>query len=369
MSISVRSLAKSYGSLTVVHGISFSVEKGEFVSLLGPSGCGKTTTLRCIAGLEDADGGTISIDGQLVSAPEERVKVPPHERNIGMVFQSYAIWPHMSVIENVGFPLSTRKVPARAVKEQAQEALDIVGMLHLKDRAPAQLSGGQQQRVALARAIVGQPSVLLFDEPLSNLDAKLRETTRGEIRRLQRRLNIAAVYVTHDQEEALSMSDRVIVMRGGRIMQVGSPRDLYRRPDNRFVADFVGKASFIPIVPQQGGWGSRDGTAIKVRDDHGEISGNVQLMIRPEAIVLSDRDSPERGRADLNRLAGIIKDADYMGAHTEYQVQVGQDILKVHSASDFDVGANVVLSFPAGACRLIADVQDVGDPQQKRAAA
>src|SRR5688572_11775269 len=203
MSISVQNLVKRFDANTVVHDISFEVARGEFVSLLGPSGCGKTTTLRCIAGLEDANAGVIRIADTVVSAPDNGILVPAHERQIGMVFQSYAIWPHMTVADNVGFPLSVRNLPAADVRRQVQDALGIVGLTELKDRHPSQLSGGQQQRVALARAIVGRPKVLLFDEPLSNLDAKLREGTRTEIRRLQRELGVAAVYVTHDQEEEI----------------------------------------------------------------------------------------------------------------------------------------------------------------------
>jgi ABC-type Fe3+/spermidine/putrescine transport system ATPase subunit len=356
MSISVENLVKRYGSTTVVHGISFEVEKGEFVSLLGPSGCGKTTTLRCIAGLEEANDGVIQIGSDVVSAPAQGIMRPPHERNIGMVFQSYAIWPHMSVLQNVGFPLSIRKVPAASVRQQAEEALDVVGMLHLKDRAPSQLSGGQQQRVALARAIVGHPSVLLFDEPLSNLDAKLREATRGEIRRIQRKLDIAAVYVTHDQEEALSMSDRVIVMEGGRIMQAGSAKELYRRPDNRFVADFVGRASFIDVIPMDGGgsWRTGDGTPIEVESVAGEGGGRYQLMVRPEAVGLFPRQADRMGETGANRLPGTIEEAHYMGAYTEYHVRAGECLIKVHSPQDFGAGEDVTVAFSSSDCRLIA---------------
>src|SRR4051812_16757126 len=288
MSISVQRLVKRYGAVTAVHEVSFEVGQGEFVSLLGPSGCGKTTTLRCIAGLEDADGGVIRIGDAVVSAPGAGVLTPAHERNIGMVFQSYAIWPHMTVAQNVGFPLSVRKVAAAEVARQVDEALEIVGMRQLKERHPSQLSGGQQQRVALARAIVGRPEVLLFDEPLSNLDAKLREGTRSEIRRLQRELGVAAVYVTHDQEEALSMSDRVIVMEGGRIMQAGAPKELYRYPVNRFVADFVGRASFIDVrqAPDGRGWLTPSGAPIEL-DNPATGAGRYQAMLRPEAVEVS----------------------------------------------------------------------------------
>lgn len=356
MSIVVQNLVKRYGALTVVHGISFQVARGEFVSLLGPSGCGKTTTLRCIAGLEDANGGTIRIGDDVVSAPEEGILIPPHERNIGMVFQSYAIWPHMSVAQNVGFPLTIRKVPAAEVVKQVDQALEVVGMRHLRDRQPSQLSGGQQQRVALARAIVGQPKVLLFDEPLSNLDAKLREGTRSEIRRLQRELGVAAVYVTHDQEEALSMSDRVIVMESGRIMQVGEPKDLYRRPVNRFVADFVGRASFIDVTLGSDGrsWNTPDGTPIQLDSSNATAGGHYQAMLRPEAIHLSDASENLTALGQVNRLSGRVEEGHYMGAYTEYFVRAGGAVLKVHSVLDFVPGANVVVSFAPADCHLVS---------------
>ena len=224
MGIRVANLVKTYGPATIVHGISFTVDDGEFVTLLGPSGCGKTTTLRCIAGLERTNGGVIEIDGQVVSDAQHDIFVPPHERNLGMVFQSYAIWPHMTVADNVAFPLVVQG--KRDTAEAVAWALDVVGLSALAKRHPSEISGGQQQRVALARAIVGRPKVLLFDEPLSNLDARLRDRTRGEISRIQKELSIPAVYVTHDQAEALSMSDRIIVMDAGRIVEEGKPDEI-----------------------------------------------------------------------------------------------------------------------------------------------
>lgn len=354
MSINVKNLVKRYGTLTVVHGISFDVGKGEFISLLGPSGCGKTTTLRCIAGLEDADGGVVQIDGKVVSAPEQDILVPAHQRQIGMVFQSYAIWPHMTVAANVGFPLSIRKVPAADVAKQVDEALEIVGMRHLRERHPSQLSGGQQQRVALARAIVGRPSVLLFDEPLSNLDAKLREGTRIEIKRLQRELDVATVYVTHDQEEALSMSDRVVVMDHGRITQAGTPKELYRRPANRFVADFVGRASFIDVERgQSNGWSTAGGVALKLDDAGAPKAERYQAMLRPESVEIAP-GSHGRIEDGINVLEGRVLESHYLGAYTEYLVDTSGTRVKVHSRSDFDVGDAVTLRFPQEFCRLVA---------------
>lgn len=340
MGIAIRDLARHYGTVRAIDGVSFDIADGEFVSLLGPSGCGKTTTLRCIAGLEDPTGGSIAVGGRMMSAPAERILVPAHERRIGMVFQSYAVWPHMSVAENVAFPLTVRGAPNADIGKQVEEALRTVNMAHLAERHPSQLSGGQQQRVALARAIVGSPRVLLFDEPLSNLDAKLREGMRGEIRRLQRRLGIAAVYVTHDREEALSMSDRVIVMDSGRIAQIGTPKELYRRPKNRFVADFVGKIGMIELQRQDGAWQTKDGTPIRAAE--ADITAPLALgAVRPENISLhpGDAAAPE----GFNRLNGRIAEAQYLGPCTEYVVEVAGATLRANAQLDLEPGTAVTL--------------------------
>ena len=342
MAIEVRDLRKHYGTVAAIDGVSFDIADGEFVSLLGPSGCGKTTTLRCIAGLEDATGGTIAIGGRLVSAPVEGLLVPAHERQIGMVFQSYAVWPHMTVRQNVAFPLSVRGMGAAAAARQAEESLRTVGLDQLADRHPSQLSGGQQQRVALARAIVGSPHVLLFDEPLSNLDAKLREGMRGEIRRLQRRLGVAAVYVTHDREEALSMSDRVIVMEAGRIVQVAPPRELYRRPRNRFVADFVGKVGLIALRRDGDAWRTADGTRVVVGD--GAAAGEAALVaVRPENVRLARRGDAVPNGAD-NLLPGQIAEAQYLGPFTEYVVEAAGASLRAYAQLVLEPGAEVTLA-------------------------
>ncbi|HEX3953933.1 MAG TPA: ABC transporter ATP-binding protein, partial [Stellaceae bacterium] len=243
--IEVSDLVVRYGEAVAVGGVSFTVGRGEHVTLLGPSGCGKTTTLRAIAGLETPSGGSIRIGGQTMYSAAERRNVPAEKRGISMVFQSYAVWPHMSVFDNVAYGLRVRKLPRAEIAAQVDRALGLVQMRNFADRSASLLSGGQQQRVALARAIAFSPAVLLFDEPLSNLDAKLRAEMRVELRELQRRLNITSVYVTHDQEEALAISDRVIVMHVGGIEQIGTPEDIYHRPRTRFVADFVGSANLI----------------------------------------------------------------------------------------------------------------------------
>src|SRR3954471_3805640 len=243
--IEVEDLHIHYGHVPAVRGVSFSVQPGEQLTLLGPSGCGKTTTLRAIAGLEQPSAGEIRIGGTPVYSSAQRVNIPAEKRGLSMVFQSYAIWPHMTVFENVAYGLRVRRESAAQIAEKVDRALDMVQRRPYRDRGASQLSGGQQQRVALARAFVFQPSVLLFDEPLSNLDAKLRADMRIELRELQHRLGITSVYVTHDLEEALAMSDRIIVMRDGLIEQIGSPLDIYNLPSNAFVADFVGSANLI----------------------------------------------------------------------------------------------------------------------------
>jgi iron(III) transport system ATP-binding protein len=243
--IEISGLEIYYGSVPAVRSVSFNVLPGEQLTLLGPSGCGKTTTLRAIAGLEQPTAGEIRIDGRVVYSSKQRINLRAEKRGLSMVFQSYAIWPHMTVFENVAYGLRVRRTDAAELAEKVHQALDMVQMSSFASRRAAQLSGGQQQRVALARAFVFQPSVLLFDEPLSNLDAKLRADMRIELRELQHRLGITSVYVTHDLEEALAMSDRIVVMRDGLIEQTGSPDEIYRLPNNAFVADFVGSANLI----------------------------------------------------------------------------------------------------------------------------
>ncbi|MDT7951587.1 MAG: ABC transporter ATP-binding protein [Acetobacteraceae bacterium] len=350
MGIAVRGLVKSYGPLRVIHAISFEVAEGEFVTLLGPSGCGKTTTLRAIAGLEVPNGGAITINGHIVSDADGGVFVPPHERNLGMVFQSYAIWPHLTVAQNVAFPLTVRgeRKPGPAVAW----ALDVVGMGAFAERRPSELSGGQQQRVALARAIAGKPQVLLFDEPLSNLDARLRDRTRSEISRIQRELHVPALYVTHDQTEALSMSDRVIVMQAGHIVQQGRPEALYTEPANRFVADFIGNANFLPVRREGGTWRLPDGTPILLRETP-ETGDDPVVLLRPEAIRLESAESgaPHPGN---NRLIGTVQGGAYLGPYIEYVVEVAGTRLRAFSRVALAPGSAAVLSFAPADCRLVA---------------
>ncbi len=353
MGITVRGLVKTYGATTVIDTISFDVADGEFVTLLGPSGCGKTTTLRCIAGLDTPNGGLIAINGRVVSDAREGVFVAPHKRDLGMVFQSYAIWPHLTVAQNVAFPLTVKG--ERNTGSAVGWALDIVGMTHLAERRPSELSGGQQQRVALARAIAARPQVLLFDEPLSNLDARLRDRTRLEISRIQRELKVPALYVTHDQTEALSMSDRVIVMEAGRVVQQGTPRELYHRPVNRFVADFIGSANFLEVRRAERQWHLADGTPIQVDplSDAGGTEPRVALL-RPEAIRL-DAGSVVEQNSTLNRLTGSVLGAMYLGPHIEYVVAAGGAHIRAFSRLELPPGSPVTLTFAADDCRLVDD--------------
>ncbi|WP_243134398.1 ABC transporter ATP-binding protein [Enterocloster asparagiformis] len=281
--ITINHVTKSFGDVTVLKEFTEEFQDGEFITFLGPSGCGKTTMLRIIAGFEKPTTGEIRIDGKVVSSKD--VFVPPEKRGIGMVFQSYAVWPHMNVFDNVAYPLKIQKVPKAEIKEKVEEILEIVHLSQYANRMPSQLSGGQQQRVALGRALIGQPKLLLLDEPLSNLDAKLRESMRFEIKEIQRKLKITVVYVTHDQVEAMTMSDRVFVINRGVVQQVGSPMEIYRRPKNQFIADFVGKVNFIK--------GQVNGSAVDLKGIgqslayEGPLTGDVVVAIRPENIKLT----------------------------------------------------------------------------------
>jgi ABC-type Fe3+/spermidine/putrescine transport system ATPase subunit len=287
--VGVRNLVKKYGAVTAVDGINLNIAEGEFIVLLGPSGCGKTTTLRCIAGLEEVTGGEIAMGDRIVSSPQ--FSLPPEKREIGMVFQSYAIWPHMTVAENVAFGLKLKKLPKDQIRERVDKALATVGLAQYGDRGASQLSGGQQQRVALARAIVLEPGVLLFDEPLSNLDAKLRERMRFELRQLQKRLGITSIYVTHDQQEAMVIADRVVLMNQGRIDQIGSPVEIYQRPASRFGAEFIGLANIIEATVVESGATPRvrlPGNLVLESATGGYKAGDkVDVMCRPEDLHVS----------------------------------------------------------------------------------
>jgi iron(III) transport system ATP-binding protein len=310
-SVEFRGVVKRYGTVPAVAGISFVIEPGKLVTLLGPSGCGKTTTLRLIAGLEIASEGTILIGGKDVTL------LSAAERDVSMVFQSYALFPHMSVFENVAYGLTVQGLPKARIRDLVQDKIALVGLTGLEHRAPSELSGGQQQRVAVARALVLEPQVLLFDEPLSNLDAKLRRRVREEIRDLQQKLDLTVAYVTHDQEEALAVSDRIIVMNEGRIAQNGTPAELYEQPADLFVADFIGDANLVPaeIAEERGEHALvRIGTVDVELLRRGAKKGAIKLAIRPEAISIHHQKPA--GAA----LAGRVRKAAYLGKHLEYSI-------------------------------------------------
>ena len=297
-------LTKHFGITAAVRGLSLSVGRGEFFTLLGPSGCGKTTTLRIVAGLVEPDEGRVLFDGKDVT------RMPPWDRNLGMVFQNYALWPHMTVFDNVAFGLVERKGPGSEVRRRVREALEKVGLAGMEGRFPSQLSGGQQQRVALARALVVRPGLLLLDEPFSNLDAKLRVQMRSELSRLQRELGITTLYVTHDQEEALVLSDRIAVLDSGRLVQAGSPRELYEDPKEVFVADFLGGANLLPAVVVRAGTGEVEvelsGRRLGVPTDAELATGQaVWLSVRPEHVEVTSDSSGE--------LRATVQATDYLG--------------------------------------------------------
>ncbi len=347
----IEALTKRFGLVTAVDTVTVTVNSGELLSLLGPSGCGKTTTLMCLAGLERPDAGRILAAGEVLTDAPRGIFLPPERRNLGMVFQSYALWPHMTVTDNVAYGLRTRRAPERQIRTLVDDALRLVQLEGMGARYPHQLSGGQQQRVALARALVYQPRILLLDEPLSNLDAKLREHARVWLRELQQRLRITAIYVTHDQVEALSLSDRIAVMSQGRIAQLGTPREIYEHPADPFVADFIGQASFLPGQVTAGGNGRvrvrlRAGQELQAESSQSwEVGTRVLVAIRPERVLVAD-DQTE------NTLSGTIRSHLYLGARHQYRVDIGDLELRVEVAEDLPAGP-IRLYIPPKAITLL----------------
>ena len=357
--ISIRGLAKRFDAQNALHGLDLDIEDREFVTLLGPSGCGKTTTLRLLAGLTAPDAGEILINGHVVSSP--RHVLPPERRLMGMVFQSYALWPHMSVFDNVAFGLTLKRVSRSEVCRRVEHALAMVGLEGLGERTPNALSGGQQQRVALARSLVTEPSILLLDEPLSNLDAKLRERMRSELRELHRRTGITFVYVTHDQAEAMVLSDRIAVLNRGLLQQYDEPRTLYERPANRFIADFMGAANLLAGVVEEppsiaGARGAvRVGGALRLEvllPAGATKDKAVTIMIRPEDVAIK-RDACRDGR---NVLPGIVVGSNFLGSLVDYFVQTDGLVLHVQvpRGTAFEREERVYLSVEPERCIGIA---------------
>ena len=339
INVIIKDAKKVYGDFVALNSVSLDIKEGEFFTLLGPSGCGKTTLLRMIAGFNTIDGGEIYFNDRLIN------NVEAHKRDIGMVFQNYAIFPHLTVEENVAYGLKAKKVPAEDIKRRKEEALDLVQIKHLAKRKPNELSGGQQQRVALARAFVIEPSILLMDEPLSNLDAKLRVQMRTIIKKLQQQLGITTIYVTHDQEEALSISDRIAVMKDGNIMQIGTPKEIYAKPANQFVAGFIGTSNFVNVdVENNKTFVNGKEVNIPLNRDY---TGKAILSARPEQIFISD-----------NGIEGTVTFATFLGDFIEYEVTTEDDSLFVvheftkHTDKYYEVGDKVHLTFKEDACSL-----------------
>ncbi len=366
--LSIRGLVKRFsgGELRdgnrgpAVDGLSFEVQAGSLFTILGPSGCGKTTTLRCIAGLERPDSGEIELGGTALFSSTRRIHVPAEERGLGMVFQSYAIWPHMTVYDNAAFPLAVvprrRRLPRRQIRARVERVLAAVRLEHLAGRQATQLSGGEQQRLALARALVLEPPLLLLDEPLSNLDARLRDEMRFELRRLQQELGVTAVYVTHDQVEALALSSAIAVMKDGRLEQVGSPRDVYERPASRFVAGFVGAANLIEgiVVERRNGLCRVEtpvGSILSPAAEGLPTGARVLVVVRPEHVTIETGVASANG----NGCRGTVRSVAYLGDSVDHLVGVGGFVVRArsHAARVFVPGTEVALVLRQAACSVL----------------
>jgi iron(III) transport system ATP-binding protein len=379
--VAVQNLTKRFGPNVVLDELSFEIADGEFFTLLGPSGCGKTTTLLSIAGFVTPDGGTIQCGDATFVDVAAKLDIPAERRNLGMVFQSYAIWPHMTVAENVAFPLKIRKASKRGRQAKVAETLELVELGEFGDRYPHQLSGGQRQRVALARALVYEPSVLLLDEPFSNLDAKLRERARSWLKRLQHQLGLTTVFVTHDQNEAMQLSDRILVMDAGRIQQIAKPEDVYRRPANRFVASFLGQCNLLEgVVRARRSDGSAevalDGERrpLQTAATEAPIGTRVTIAIRPESIRLVETtdDVPRDSVEWANTLDVSVTDVSFLGDHYEYGVAAGSIAIVAQSQSHLPGVAFKALIEPS-ACAVLLDTpavngngRDPGTPHGQR---
>lgn len=364
--LKIKSLVKQFGASRAVDSMSLEIREGELVTFLGPSGCGKSTTLRCIAGLESPTDGEIWIDDKVVSAPKRGIDVPPEKRQLGMVFQSYALWPHMTVLENVAYPLKAQKRAPAEVDSRARAALDLVGLTKYGSAKPGNMSGGQQQRVALARALASECRVLLFDEPLSNLDVRLRESMRTEIRDIQQRLGITSIYVTHDQAEALAISDRIVVMNQGRIEQVGGPREIYEQPATPFVATFLGSVNLIPVLSQSfdgdfSTYRMPSGAWVRVSSERrNAIVASPQLGLRAELLRLTR--SAEA--AEANAWPAVVRRAVFLGDSSEYTLDMsGQEIkARVPAYVRFRAGDSVFVSIAPQDCFIVNGTAATTEP-------
>jgi len=364
--VTVSNLVKKFGEIVAVDNLTMDFEKGTLTTLLGPSGCGKTTTLRCVAGLEKPEEGVISIDNSVVFSPDTNVS--PEKRLVGIVFQSYAIWPHMTVFDNIAFPLRIRHASNQVIEQKVKKVMDMVRLTGLGDRSATQVSGGQQQRIALARALVFDPEVLLLDEPLSNLDASLRDIVRVEVREIQRSLGITTIYVTHDQVEALSISDKVVVLRAGKIMAVGTPKEIYTRPPNEFIASFVGKANMLQgkITSMSGTSSARPGEGLViVETKFGEVRCHLHdstqiregektlVTIKPENVTISTNGHLDR---EPNTFTGRVEFTSYLGAFSEVTVSIGGEMVRIVKKSEeapLERGQAVFVAFPERYCSLL----------------
>jgi iron(III) transport system ATP-binding protein len=346
MTIEVRNLSKTFSGTRAIVQVNLDIAEGEMLVLLGPSGCGKTTTMRCVAGLENPDSGRISIGGKVVYDGDRGISIPANQRHVGMVFQSYAIWPHMTVFQNVSFPLEMASVGRTEIKRRVGDILKLVGLAGLEERGASYLSGGQMQRVALARSLVMEPSVLLFDEPLSNLDARLRDHLRIQLRELQTQLKITSIYVTHDQREALALADKIVVMQRGHVVQEADPVTLYHQPRSATIADFLGYSNIFPVSGAKREGNSTlvsfaaNGASLRAEGASPE-GGDVVACVRPDDVAIRKVDASPNGELGDNTMLGSVLLASFVGSHMQYRVKVHEDLIWEVLARDVNADIRV----------------------------
>jgi len=361
--VEVKDVVKKFDKVIALNHLSFKVREGEILSLLGPSGCGKTTALRVIAGFEDIDEGEVLLDGIIVTSPRKKILIPPEKRNLGLVFQSYALWPHMTVYDNIAYPLKLRKEPKKEIDEKVKNVLELVGLSGLENRYPSQLSGGQQQRVALARSLVYEPKLLLLDEPLSNLDLRVREAMRGELRRILKKIGITAIYVTHDQEEAFVISDRILIMKEGKKIQEGTPKQIYDQPANLFVAEFIGKSNIfradIKVLDER-----RHLARVTVPDLSADLlckySSSIDLNNSSFIAIRYNEVEVHESKPDIeeNVVKGEIVAQEYRGAFTDYKIQIGKSCINVTCEKIIEPEKKeVYLYIPPESIKLLPDTR------------